>query len=175
MKKITIRQSWVEYAKRQYSGGSYNANTIESKGRGQYAGTLGECAVGRYFIDAGIEFNYVARDNYDYDFDVVRRGDYSTKIDVKSKNSHGVPQPHYTVRVPESQAEQGCDIYIFTYVNDSHVYLLGWQTKQEFRELATFAPAGQVNDGHTEKVDCRFMPISELRDIDDLELLLIEY
>jgi hypothetical protein len=170
MKKIFIRESWVQYAKQNYSGDKYNQNTLLPAGRGQFAGIIGECAVGRYFLDAGIDFDYDARKSYDYDFIV---GGY--KIDVKSKFSKGEPQPHYTVRIPEYQKNQECDLYIFTYVTDSAVYLLGYMQKDEFWETATFAGKGVTNVTFIERVDCHFIEVEKLHPIENLEIKFIEY
>ncbi len=170
MKQIFIRESWVEYAKRNYSGDKYNQNTLLPAGRGQFAGVIGECAVGRYFLDTGIDFDYDARESYDYDF-VVN----GYRIDVKSKYSVGDPKPHYTVRIPEYQRNQDCDLYIFTYVTDSKVTVLGYMNKDDFWETASCAKAGDKADGFTERVDCHYIEIENLHPIENLELKLIEY
>jgi len=170
MIEVVIRESWVEYAKKNYSGDRYNQNTILPAGRGQFAGIIGECAVGRYFLDYGIDFEYEARESYQYDFDLS-----GYKIDVKSKFSVGVPKPDYVVRIPHYQKRQQCDIYIFTYVTESRVWILGWMDKSDFWFSSESTKAGDNRSGIEEKADCNFIEISALKPMQDLELKFIPF
>ncbi len=170
--KLEIEDRWREYAKKESTGKKFNDSTIREGGAGQYTGTIGEMAFGRYLLDAGLPFKYVAKDSFDHDFQI-----FNYSVDVKSKKSVGEPKKNYMVRIPDSQKTQDSDLYVFSYVTPEFVTFLGWMDKQEFWSgQKTFSiKAGDIVDGFVEKVDCRYTFVGELNDFDTFELLFVPH
>lgn len=171
MIKYVIKDNWINWAHLKHTGKPYNSNTIVKNGRGQITGTLGEMAFGRWLTDLDIDFDYVADRSYDCDFIV---GDY--RIDVKSKKSIGPPRPDYVERIPFSQQRQNCNIYVFTYVTDAEVYLVGYCNKDDFwYEISRSVKAGDHSGNHVEKSDANLAYLRDLTNLDRLELIFSDF
>ena len=170
MIRYKITDAWRKYAEKKYTGHEFNETTIKEGGDGQIAGTIGELAVGHWLKELGHDFDYVADTSMDHDFVVCGQ-----KIDVKTKHSVGHPQLHYMVRVPYSQQNQDCDAYIFTYCTSDEVFLLGWEDKDDWwAGRKTFeAKAGDVVDGFTELVHCRYAFVGDLIPLHYLDLSFV--
>ena len=168
MIKYLIRINWLNYANIKHTGEAFNSRTILAKGSGQITGTLGEMAFGRWLTDLGIDFEYCADESKNYDFLI---GDY--RIDVKTKKTHGVQKSNYMVRIPDSQKNQKCDLYVFAYCNDHDIYLLGFSEKLDFWEsIGHSVIAGQKTETHIERVDATFAYIKDLSELERLEFIL---
>jgi len=165
-----VKQEWRQHAEKMATGEKFNETTIKECGEGQVAGTIGELAFGRYLIDSGLGFDYVAQDSFDHDFEVM-----GSRVDVKTKKSVGKPKPNYMIRVPLSQRDQDTDTYVFTYLSDDRIWLLGWEDKQDFwRGRKSFvARQGDVIDGFVEKVDCRYMFVEDLNNFESFEMSFV--
>ena len=169
MIKQVIRESWVQYAHRKHTGKAFNSTTIMSHGSGQITGTMGEMAFGRWLMDVGVDFDYCADDSIDYDFIA---GGY--RIDVKTSKSIGEPKDYYTLRVPNSQRNQQCDLYVWAYLSEGAVYLLGFAEKSDFWESAGY-PVKKGDPGigkHIEKTDAQVIVTKDLQDMERLEIVL---
>jgi hypothetical protein len=168
MVKYQIMLSWLNYANQANTGFAYNSTTIIPNGEGQVVGTLGEIAFAQWLRDMEIDFEYCAKNSYDFDFIVAGR-----RIDIKTKKSKGIPQDSYTVRIPQSQREQDCDLYVFTYANDHDVYFLGFSAKKDYwKEIGFPVNSGDLTDNFTEKVDAQVAYVRDLNDMERLELIL---
>lgn len=171
MIKYVIRHNWLHYAHMKHTGEPHNRTTIVKDGSGQIAGTLGEMAFGRWLTDLDIDFDYSADQSRNYDFVV---GGY--RIDVKTKKTVGEPKPDYMVRIPKSQKNQDCDLYVFAYCTDHEVYLLGFTSKIAFwEEIGVSVTAGDKSGNFIEKVDAQFAYVRDLQDMDRLDLLLADF
>jgi len=168
MIKYHITLPWLNYAHIKHTNKAFNSTTILENGSGQIAGTIGEMAFGRWLIDLDIDFDYCAGESYNCDFIV---GGY--RIDIKTKKTHGEPQEDYTVRIPESQIGQDCDLYVFTYANDHDVYFLGFAEKNDYwQEIGFPVKAGDLTDNFTEKVNAQVAYVRDLTDMERLEIIL---
>ena len=167
MIKQVIRQSWVQYAHQKHTGKAFNSTTIILDGSGQITGTMGEMAFGRWLMDADIDFDYCADSSIDF---VV--GGY--RIDVKTSKSIGEPKDYYTLRVPNSQRNQMCDLYVWAYLSGGAVYLLGYDDKSDFWESSGY-PVKKGDPGigkHIEKTDAQVIVTKDLQDMERLEIVL---
>ena len=167
MVKYIIRYNWMNYAHIKHTNEPYNKTSILKDGSGQIAGTLGELAFGRWLNDLEIDFEYIADDSKDCDFIV---GGY--RVDVKTKKTFGEPRDDYTVRIPKTQQNQECDIYIFAYATDHAVYMLGYSSKYDFWDtIGHSVKAGDQTDNFIEKVDATYARISDLTEMERLEII----
>lgn len=171
MVKSHIKLPWLNYAHIKHTNKAFNSTTILEDGTGQITGTLGEMAFGRWLMDMDIDFDYCADSSMNYDFVV---GGY--RVDVKSKKAldkHGEPRDDFTLRIPCSQKNQDCDIYVFTYVYSKDVYLLGSMEKSDFwGYYGHDVKAGEKTGNFTERQDARLAYIRDLTDMERLEILL---
>lgn len=171
MVKSHIRLSWLNYANQKSTKKAFNSTTILEDGEGQITGKLGEMAFGRWLIDMEIDFDYCAESSMSCDFVV---GGY--RVDIKSKKAldkHGEPRDNFTIRIPYSQKNQDCDIYVFTYVYSKDVYLLGSMEKSDFwNYYGHDVKAGEKTGNFTERQDARLAYIRDLTDMERLEILL---
>ena len=79
----------------------------------------------------------------------------------------------YTVRIPQSQSGQDCDLYVFTYANDHDIFLLGFAEKTDYWEEVGFpVKKGELTDNFAEKVDAQVAYIRDLTDMERLEIIL---
>lgn len=171
MDKQPIRLAWLNYAHSQHTGYAYNSSTIIENGEGQIAGTIGEMAFLRWLEDLNIDFEYCAKTSYDYDFIVN-----GYRIDVKTKKSKGAPRDYYTVRIPEAQKRQKCDLYVFIYITDHDAYFLGYAEKSEYWDVIGFpVKKGEKTDNFIEKVDAQVAYIRDLVDMDRLDIVLSDF
>lgn len=97
-----------------------------------------------------------------YDYDMIIDGH---KVDVKSKRTTVVPQPHYFCTVFDYNTTQQCDRYYFVRVLEdmTSAYLLGYINKSDFYDRALFYRKGQQDtNGFRFKADCWNLEISQL-------------
>ena len=113
-----------------------------TKGRGNYAGRLGELALAKHL---GVE----VEDSKAYD--IIYEG---KKIEVKTKRRAVEPQPDYTVNIAATSLHQKPDTYAFLsleyldrdssghYSDLLNVWLCGYKDADKFFEEAEFWPKG---------------------------------
>ncbi len=111
-----------------------------TKGDGNLAGFLGEVAVAKHFEGRGIPVEH--NNTYDYDLTIGKK---RITIDVKTKRCTSKPFPYYECSVANFNATQKCDRYVFARVTAREVYLLGWITKEDFKEKAVFHKKGETD------------------------------
>ena len=119
-----------------------NIKNSITKGRGNYAGRLGELALAKHL---GVE----VEDSKDYD--IIYEG---KKIEVKTKRRAVKPQPDYTVNIAATSLHQKPDTYAFlsleyldrdsagNYSDLLNVWLCGYKDANQFFEEAEFWPKG---------------------------------
>jgi len=113
-----------------------------TKGRGNYAGRLGELALAKHL---GVE----VEDRKDYD--IIYDG---KKVEVKTKRRAVKPKPEYTVNVAATSKHQKPDSYAFlsleytdrdsggNYSDLLHIWLCGYKSAEQFFKEAEFWPKG---------------------------------
>ena len=131
-----------------------------TKGAGNVHGFLGEFIVSNY-LNATIE------NTYDYD---IKLG--SVNIEVKTKRTTVAPRTHYECSIAEYNTKQNCDVYVFTRIlkDMTRGWILGYISKKEYFDEATFLKKGQVDpsNGWTVNTNCYNLPISKLKNIETL-------
>jgi len=136
-----------------------------TKGRGNYAGRLGELALAKHL---GVE----VEDSKDYD--VIHEG---KKIEVKTKRRAVEPKPDYTVNIAATSLHQKPDIYAFlsmeyldrdsggNYNDLLNIWLCGYKNAEQFFEEASFWPKG-TPDPPAFKTH-RDMYVMKIKDLDE--------
>jgi hypothetical protein len=77
------------------------------------------------------------------------------------------------VRIPKSQENQQCDMYVFAYATDHEIYLLGIASKSDFWDtIGHSVKAGDQN--HTQRKSTPGSRISEI-DMQRLDLMLSDF
>lgn len=166
-----IRQTWREFSKDAIVEEALNLKTIKKDRQSQVVGLMGELCFGRYLIDNEIDFEYLANQSMDFDFE--SNGIF---IDVKTAYSKHQPRPDWLCRIPEYQHFQRSDLYVFAGASDTEVHLYGWISKHEFwfGDRSWREEEGSINEitGKLNRVDCRQMKIADLNPMDDLVTFL---
>ena len=134
-----------------------------TKGRGNYAGRLGELALAKHL---GVE----VEDSKDYD--IIHDG---KKIEVKTKRRAVKPKTDYTVNIAATSLHQKPDTYAFLsleyldrdssghYSDLLKVWLCGYKDADQFFEEAEFWPKGTTDPPFfTAHRDMYVMKIGEL-------------
>lgn len=139
-------------------------NNSITRGQGTLAGCIGEIAVRDYIRSLKVGAEIVGH----YDYDILTSN--SKKIEVKTKRCTSVPRASYECSVANFNDRQDCDYYFFTRVSNTHVYLLGFLGKDEFKIKSRQMTKGQTDrnvlpNGKNFKfhANCRNVLISELR------------
>lgn len=135
-------------------------NSITS-GEGNYAGFIGEDAVKTYlnasYSDGSDVFNN----------DLILFG---KTIEVKSKRRNVSPNLYYDVSIAKTSRHQNPDIYVFTSVNETKVWILGWIYFEKFYSLSKFIPKGTVDKTnnfvcHTDMFNLRHCNLNPIRNL----------
>jgi len=166
---INTNEDMLNYAFKQAQKMGAIRNSIR-KGKGNYAGFVGEAAV-RQFFGFPLELNQNT-----YNFDIIFD---NTTYDIKSKQTTVVPKPDYEVSVCDKNTFQDCSAYLFSRVYwPSHsedplkVYLVGWYPKNIYYEKAVFCSKGGRSLSNTNdfvvKEDCWNMYHKDLLDVRDI-------
>ena len=113
-----------------------------TKGRGNYAGRLGELALAKH-LSVEVE------DHKDYDLIYN-----DSKVEVKTKRRATKPKPNYTVNIAATSKHQKPDKYAFlsleyadrdsggNYSDLQYIWLCGYKSAEQFFEEAEFWPKG---------------------------------
>tara|TARA_B100000029_G_scaffold323871_1_gene316252 strand:- start:3116 stop:3646 length:531 start_codon:yes stop_codon:yes gene_type:complete len=133
------------------------------KGRGNFAGFLGEEIVADY-IQAEIISKSKSAERFNYD---LIKG--SQKIEVKSKRRKVPPKDFYDASVAETSAHQRPDIYIFTSIQFKNhkpirAWICGQKDAKEYFQQANFYAEGDIDPSNGWKVstDCHNLPYKDL-------------
>jgi hypothetical protein len=133
------------------------------KGKGNFAGYLGEEIVANY-IQAEIISNNEGEEKYNHDLIKGKK-----KIEVKSKRRTVPPRDYYDASVAETSAHQKPDIYIFTSIQFEgnkpvRAWVCGQKDAKEYFEQARFYAKGDIDPSNGWKVstDCHNLPYKDL-------------
>lgn len=134
------------------------------KGEGRYVGALGEVVFMHYC--GGVE----STGRSVYHFDVILKD--GKVCEVKTKERTVAPRSTYECSVAKFNDSQECDYYVFaSALNDySKVWLLGYLSREEFKEVAIFRKEGEIDPSNNQtcSADCWNVKINQLHDIKDL-------
>jgi hypothetical protein len=160
LKHIEISKSSIDKAKeKSYQMGQLK-NSI-TKGEGNIHGFLGELITAQ---------ELKAEESNTYDFDIKLN---NLKIEVKTKRVTTPPKSFYECSIAALNIKQKCDFYVFTRIlkNMESGWILGYLSKEDYFEKATFLEKGTVDPSNGWKVltDCYNLPIAELKNIEDLK------
>ena len=128
-----------------------------TKGQSNIYGALGEILFLDYLAK---NHNVVNCGHYDYDLKV---DEY--RVDVKTKRTTVTPKENYNCSISSWNTRQKCDFYFFcrVSVDKKTAYILGYISKEDFYEKATFNKKGEKEtDIFYFKDDCYNLPIRDL-------------
>jgi len=163
MIEYAIRENWRQYVHKKIKSASINDRTVVRHYRSQETGFLGECAFGRYLQDNNIDFEYHGDCSFDFDF--IVNGIY---IDVKSSGTKYGKKPEHNCILTQYQEKQRTDIYVFTAVSQSKVWLMGWEDKKRFWQNGERKSKGEISGNLAIKQDCILMQYKQLAPMQDL-------
>lgn len=159
MKHIKISKAFIDKAKIKSERMGVLKNSI-TKGAGNIHGFLGEIIT--------VE-ELKAKEENTFDYDVRLNG---LSIDVKTKRVTTAPKSFYECSVAALSRHQKCDYYVFTRILKSMEsgWILGYLSKKEYFDKAILLKAGDEDPSNGWKVltDCYNLPISELKNIEEL-------
>lgn len=159
MKHIKISKSFIDKAKSKSNQMGQLRNSI-TKGAGNIHGFLGEIITAQ---------ELKAEENNTYDYDIKLNG---LTIDVKTKRVNTPPKNFYECSIAALNTKQKCDFYVFTRILKTMEsgWILGYLSKEDYFKKATFLKKGMIDpsNGWTVSTDCYNLPISELKDIEEL-------
>lgn len=128
-----------------------------TNGRSEIYGKLGEVIVNDYCTR-------LTTTNYSptYDFDLIIGG---LRAEVKTKRTTVKPKPHYNCSISGYNPSQNCDIFVFVRILEdmSIGYILGFITREQFFNLATYSSKGDLDYGWSFKSDNYNVTVSQLR------------
>jgi hypothetical protein len=129
-----------------------------TNGAGNVAGAIGEMVVAAY-TGARID------DEYEYDL-MLPDG---SRVDVKTKRTTVPPDPSFECSIAAFNTSQLTDAYCFVRVMNglSAAYILGWISKRDYFDRATFRREGDVDpdNNFVFKADCYNLRVSDLHPI----------
>ena len=169
--EIPFTKEMVKSAKsKAKSLGQINNSIL--KGKGNFAGYLGEEAVAAY-IDADIISNDKGDAKYGHDLSKSDR-----RIEVKTKRRTVEPKPFYDVSVAASSRHQadkkGLDLYIFVSIQfdgrePKRIWIIGQKDRDSYFEEARFIKKGEPegNNGFISHADMYNLITTELDPLDD--------
>jgi hypothetical protein len=138
------------------------------------AGILGELAVVQYFNAEGIDYEYVAQD--DFSCDLICNG---RKVDVKTTERRGFASDFNNALLTDYQKEQDCDTYIFASIpkDKGLVEIVGYCDKKWFwsNNYARDLEAGEKVAVTAVKEPCRILKYGYLADIYQIGSVLRDY
>ena len=178
MVEIPFTQEMVDSAKKKAKiMGSINNSIL--KGRGNFAGFLGEEAVASY-----IKANIISFDEGEnkYGHDLNKNG---KRIEVKTKRRTVKPRLNYDVSVAATSKHQadkkGLDVYIFTSIQfdgnePKKIWIIGQKDRDAYFKEARFIKKGEPegDNGFIARIDMYNMVTTELDGLDDSLLSQIE-
>ena len=153
MIQINVTPDQVQRAKKLYPFESLKGSI--TNGKGNIYGEIGEILIYDYFKHRDTIFKST------YDYDLIIDG---YKIDVKTKHTTVPPQSNYNCSISAYNTHQDCDYYFFCRVmKDLSIgYLLGYISKQDFYQKATFNKKGEMDGNFAFKDDCYNLAIKQL-------------
>ena len=178
MVEIPFTQEMVDSAKKKAKiMGSINNSIL--KGRGNFAGFLGEEAVASYITANIISFD---EGENKYGHDLNKNG---KRIEVKTKRRTVKPRLNYDVSVAATskhQADKKClDVYIFTSIQfdgnePKKIWIIGQKDRDAYFKEARFIKKGEPegDNGFIARIDMYNMVTTELDGLDDSLLSQIE-
>ena len=132
----------------------------------KYAGYVGQIAAMKRLKAVNV-------DDYEYDLEWMGK-----RIEVKSKICSSIPQANYSATVYASNADQMCDVYLFTRVLrnafdedklEHGAYLLGWIDRDNYDNRFHQVKQGEDDDGYEEPADAFKIQLDQLRAIEELK------
>lgn len=141
-----------------------------TRGAGRMYGMLGEIAVEKFLGD---KINHCGETSKSYDL-ITRSG---VSIEVKTKRAKAIPKLEYSASVEMKRTHMfENDLFVFLRSHDSMVklWMLGWVKTDSFKRRAAFKKAGEPDgdSGFTYRVDGYHIPISKLKEMEDLRSYL---
>ena len=156
MIKLQISKQQIERASKLYPFKQLKGSI--TKGKSNIYGALGEIIIYDKYKKDGFNVD----DNSTYDYDLIID---NYKIDVKTKRTTVTPKSNYLCSISSFNTRQKCDIYFFIRINENmkECYLLGYKSKIDFFNKATFNKKGSLDvNGWVFKDDCYNLKISML-------------
>ena len=137
MLKVDITDDMVKRA-RDISNPEKQFNQNKIGRRANLTGALGEIVVGD-FLKVTRHVYKSFKEMYDYDINYK-----DIKIEVKTKLVSREPKPFYDCSIFGYNPHQKCDQYWFVNLNKNltHAFILGYISKDEFKQKAVFYKAG---------------------------------
>lgn len=140
-------------AAREYFRSDVYSNSY-TKGAGLLSGIIGEMIIAEH-LDV--------KRNSTKDYDLIKDG---IKIEVKTKQTSVVPEPHYNCSIFRSSKHQKWDRVYFVRITYNHkkAYILGWMNYKDFYKQAKFIRRGELMDGNMKAfADCYNIEIKNLK------------
>jgi len=169
--EIPFTEKMVKSARRKAKSLGQISNSI-LKGKGNFAGYLGEEAVAAY-----IEANIISNDKGDakYGHDLIKS---DRRIEVKTKRRTVEPKPFYDVSVAATSKHQadkkGLDLYIFTSIQFENnkpkkIWIIGQKDRDSYFKEARFIRKGEPegNNGFIAHADMYNLITTKLEPLDD--------
>lgn len=156
MESYKISQDQILRAQKLYT--FKNLKGSITKGKSQIYGALGEIVIFDIYTKKGLEVSFES--TYDYDLIIS-----NYKVDVKTKKTTVVPQPHYLCSITDFNPNQKCDFYFFLRIheNQQECFLLGYKSKADFFQQCFFSKKGSLDiNGWSFKDDCYNIKIEML-------------
>jgi hypothetical protein len=143
-----MREQATEYAKL-----IPELNNSIKKGKGRYAGCLGEIVLNDFFKSRNPKDSVIVGD---YQYDIIYKG---AKVEVKTKQTTVAPRSHYDASVTACNVKQQCDFYFFMRIDDKDwktAWLCGVVAREEFMNRSIFHRKGEVDtsNNYVFKQDC---------------------
>lgn len=160
MKTVKIYKDQIERAKELYP--FKNLNNSITKGESNIYGALGEIIINDLFLQNGFEVDFSS--TFDYDLKIN-----GFNIDVKTKKTKVQPSNNYLCSIVNDK--QKCDFYFFLRINENfeECYLLGYISKNDFFQKATYNLKGTKDiNGFEFKADCYNLEISKLNEFNQI-------
>ena len=169
--EIPFTQDMVNSAKAKAKQMGSIKNSI-LKGKGNFAGFLGEEAVAAYISADIISFE---EGDAKYGHDILKN---DRRIEVKTKRRTVAPKPFYDVSVAATSKHQadkrGLDLYIFASIQfDGHtpkrIWIIGQKDRDQYFKQARFIKKGESegNNGFRAHTDMYNLITTELDGLDD--------
>ena len=169
--EIPFTEEMVESAKKKAKKMGSIKNSI-LKGKGNFAGFLGEEAVAAY-IDAEIISFADGEEKYGHD---ILKGDQ--RIEVKTKRRTVVPKPFYDVSVAATSKHQAdkrsLDLYIFASiqfdgVTPKRIWVIGQKDRDQYYQEARLIKKGEAegNNGFRAHTDMYNLITTKLDGLND--------
>lgn len=155
MIRVSLTADLVAAARELYPFDALNNSIME--GGSNVFGAVGELV----FAAAYPEWEHTQ--TYDHDFAHPSKG----TVDIKTKRTTAVPQPHWNCSVAVTSLHQRCDYLFFVRVNESltDAWLLGWLPAGTIPQVGVFGRKGEDDGtGWRYKADCWNVRVDQLNE-----------